>query len=54
MPRHNLIKVKPLAMSFCKKHNIEYKEKTLFEAMKDIHKCLSDSKDLWLDAYYHK
>ncbi|CAD5124890.1 DgyrCDS13142 [Dimorphilus gyrociliatus] len=54
MPRHNLIKVKPLVMSLCKKHNIKYHEKTLLEAMVDIHKCLRESGELWMDSYYHK
>eukprot|EP01125_Pyxidicula_operculata_P007342 TRINITY_DN2499_c0_g1_i4.p1 TRINITY_DN2499_c0_g1~~TRINITY_DN2499_c0_g1_i4.p1 ORF type:complete len:435 (+),score=59.56 TRINITY_DN2499_c0_g1_i4:3-1307(+) len=36
MPRHNYPKVAPIIREFCSKHNIVYKEKTLYQAAKEV------------------
>ncbi|XP_066439252.1 acyl-CoA 6-desaturase [Eleutherodactylus coqui] len=54
MPRHNFCKIAPLVRSLCKKYNVNYEEKTLYGAMRDIVGSLRKSGDLWLDAYLHK
>ncbi|GFH49046.1 delta-8 fatty acid desaturase [Chaetoceros tenuissimus] len=43
LPRHNLIKVKPLVEKLCKKHGIEYRTTGFFNAVKE---CLSDFRRL--------
>ncbi|RUS91181.1 hypothetical protein EGW08_001094 [Elysia chlorotica] len=52
MPRTSFHKVRPLVMSLCKKHNIEYRDKTLYNAFADIVRMLKKSGELWYDAYY--
>ena len=37
MPRHNYHKIKPHVKSLCKKYNIDYKEKSLGNAMVDLY-----------------
>ncbi|ELV10262.1 Fatty acid desaturase 2 [Tupaia chinensis] len=54
MPRHNFHKIAPLVKSLCAKHGIEYQEKPLLRALRDIIRSLKKSGDLWLDAYLHK
>ncbi|CAL1543824.1 unnamed protein product [Lymnaea stagnalis] len=51
MPRCNYHKVAPLVQSLCKKHGIEYRNKTLFNACADIIRMLRKSGQLWFDAY---
>ena len=36
MPRHNFRKVQSQVMELCKKHNLTYEVKTLWEAFGDI------------------
>ncbi|GFS10626.1 fatty acid desaturase 2 [Elysia marginata] len=52
MPRTSFHKVRPLVQSLCKKHNIEYRNKTLYNAFADIVRMLKKSGQLWYDAYY--
>ncbi|XP_044125415.1 acyl-CoA 6-desaturase [Bufo gargarizans] len=54
MPRHNYHKIAPLVRSLCKKYNVNYEEKSLYNAMRDIVQSLRKSGELWLDAYLHK
>ncbi|XP_059174716.1 acyl-CoA 6-desaturase-like isoform X2 [Physella acuta] len=54
MPRMNYHKVAPLVESLCKKHGIEYRNKTLYTACADIIRMLKKSGQLWYDAYYDK
>ncbi|XP_075693779.1 acyl-CoA 6-desaturase isoform X2 [Rhinoderma darwinii] len=54
MPRHNYCKISPLVRSLCKKYNVNYEEKTLYNAMRDVVGSLRKSGKLWLDAYLHK
>lgn len=54
MPRHNYCKIAPLVRSLCKKYNVNYEEKGLYEAMCDVVGSLRKSGELWLDAYLHK
>ncbi|XP_072180684.1 acyl-CoA 6-desaturase-like [Diadema setosum] len=53
MPRHNLFRISPYVKSLCKKHNVEYKTKTLLEGFADIIRSLKTSGQIWYDAYYH-
>ncbi|KAH9523260.1 Acyl-CoA [Bulinus truncatus] len=52
MPRCNFHKVASLVQSLCKKHGIEYRDKTFFTACADIVRMLKKSGQLWFDAYY--
>ncbi|GFN91982.1 fatty acid desaturase 2 [Plakobranchus ocellatus] len=52
MPRTSFHKVQPLVMSLCKKHGLEYRNKTLYNAFADIVRMLKKSGQLWYDAYY--
>uniref|UniRef100_A0A0B6ZNJ4 Cytochrome b5 heme-binding domain-containing protein n=1 Tax=Arion vulgaris TaxID=1028688 RepID=A0A0B6ZNJ4_9EUPU len=52
MPRTSFHKVSPLVQSMCKKHGIEYRNKTLITACVDIVKTLKRSGQLWYDAYH--
>lgn len=36
MPRHNLLKVRPLVQQFAKEHGLEYKSKPFMECMEAI------------------
>ncbi|XP_071941534.1 acyl-CoA 6-desaturase-like [Antedon mediterranea] len=53
MPRHNLHRIAPLVKSVCRKHDIEYRVKTLSEGLTDILRSLHKSGQIWFDAYYH-
>ncbi|BFZ22004.1 hypothetical protein BsWGS_25043 [Bradybaena similaris] len=52
MPRTSFHKVAPLIQSLCKKHGIEYRNKTLLTAFIDIVRTLKKSGRLWYEAYY--
>nr|XP_033784539.1 acyl-CoA 6-desaturase [Geotrypetes seraphini] len=54
MPRHNYHKIAPLVKSLCSKYDVNYEEKPILKAFKDIVTSLKKSGDLWLDAYLHK
>ncbi|XP_063293830.1 acyl-CoA 6-desaturase [Pelobates fuscus] len=54
MPRHNYCKIAPLVRSLCSKYNVNYEEKTLYNACRDVVLSLKKSGELWLDAYLHK
>ncbi|KAG8563757.1 hypothetical protein GDO81_016194 [Engystomops pustulosus] len=54
MPRHNYHKIAPLVRSLCKKYDVHYEEKKLYNAMRDVVGSLKKSGELWLDAYLHK
>ncbi|KAK2178957.1 hypothetical protein NP493_521g00005 [Ridgeia piscesae] len=52
MPRNNLCKAVPLVRSLCKKHNIPYICKPLWQGFTDIIGSLKASGEMWHDAYY--
>lgn len=52
MPRHNFHRVAPLVRSLCKKHGINYREKSLLVAFADIVRSLKHSAEIWSEAYY--
>lgn len=54
MPRHNFHQVAPLVRSLCKKHGINYREKTLLCAFADIVRSLKHSAEIWSKAYYEE
>ncbi|XP_029438123.1 acyl-CoA 6-desaturase-like [Rhinatrema bivittatum] len=54
MPRHNYQKIAPLVRSLCSKYGVNYEEKPMLKAFRDIVTSLRKSGDLWLDAYLHK
>jgi fatty acid desaturase len=51
MPRHNYYKIQPYVKELCKKYNITYVTKGLFEAFADIVTSLKKSGELWKEAY---
>ncbi|XP_037694550.1 fatty acid desaturase 2-like protein FADS2B isoform X1 [Choloepus didactylus] len=52
MPRHNYHKVAPLVKSLCKKHGLQYVNKSMLKALGDIPRALKKSAALWIEAYY--
>ncbi|KAL4216979.1 hypothetical protein ACF0H5_023436 [Mactra antiquata] len=51
MPRHNLYKIAPLVQSLCKKHNVPYIVKPLWQSFVDIVRTLKSSGELWEETY---
>lgn len=51
MPRHNLHKIAPLVKSMCDKYELEYINKSLFQAFADIVGSLKESGEMWYEAY---
>jgi len=51
MPRHNYYKIQPYVKELCKKYDIPYVTKGLFEAFFDIVLSLKKSGEVWKEAY---
>ena len=51
MPYTNVSKVKPYVMEFCKKHDLDYQEKTGLTAIIDLFKALQEYGQTWHEAW---
>ena len=50
MPGHNFYKAQPYVREFCKKHGLEYIQKPLFTAFRDVVRSMKESGELWLET----
>ena len=50
MPGHNFYKAQPYVREFCKKHGLEYVQKPLFTAFRDVVRSMKESGELWLET----
>lgn len=51
MPRHNLLKVRPLVQQFCKEHGYPYEELSYFECLREVEKKLHRVSSVYLKKY---
>ena len=50
MPGHNFYKAQPYVREFCKKHGLEYIQKPLLTAFRDVVRSMKESGELWLET----